>query len=235
MTAHIRTSFSFALGLVTAVFVVSPPRHLAADPAEGDDAALALVARFTIGNRLGGNWGAVTAIAGDVGRRVVFAAEEGGLIRIWREGLDRTVGSLQAHHTNVERMAVSPNARLLISGDDRGRVVWWDIEGRTVLRDEQVYGGHVFGVSFSSDGVLVVTAGEDGQFGRVHVFRVADRTRVCSVEHKEMVGAVGFLPGEHRVVAGSWDGELSVITVVSFRAECNARGTSTGNRTRSVS
>jgi WD40 repeat protein/uncharacterized caspase-like protein len=152
--------------------------------------------------------GTVTALAvlPEDGR--IVAGTQGGTIKIHSVNgqLER---SIDAHDFGVLSLSVSPDGRIVSSGEDRIIKIWQASTGELVRTLEgHTTPGHVVSVAFSPDGKLLVSGGED------ETVRIWD-SRSGSMNHTFKVGgsdgdqlAVAFAHDGSLVAAGSKDGRV---------------------------
>ena len=122
--------------------------------------------------------GSVSALAFDAAGKWLFAASRGGRIEVF----DASAGKRVAHQDSpeegaIERMAVSPDGRFIVTGHGNGAVLLWSWAQDTQPWLRQVllrHAGPVRGLAFAADGRTLVTVGQDG---RLFVTLPVDRGR----------------------------------------------------------
>lgn len=122
--------------------------------------------------------GTVAGLAFDASGRWLFAASRGGRIEVFdaRNG-ERVATQDVPGQGALERMAVSPDGRFIVTGHGNGAVMRWSWAkdpqpwpGQVLLR----HAGAVRGLAFAADGRTLVSAGQDG---RLFVTLPVDRGR----------------------------------------------------------
>jgi WD40 repeat protein len=150
--------------------------------------------------------------SGDIGPRAVQA------IRFW--DLDRPklrLGDLTCR-SQVNALAYSPDGKWLLSGENDGTLLLWDLKVKVVEAEQgKTHGGlGVFAVAFLPDGKHVLTAGGDGAV----VLRTrADLVPVRTLaEHTKAVRGLALLPGGKEAVTGGLDAKLCVWDLAAGKA-----------------
>jgi WD40 repeat protein len=124
----------------------------------------------------------------------------------WR----RTAYAKQSPGASFVSVSLSPDGRLLATGDDEGNVRLWDA---ATFADAGVVGHHtarVKAVAFSPDGTRIVSAGDDQA---IILWDVAAHREVARVgTHAAPVLAVAFSPDGRRIVSGEHDSSVRLYT-----------------------
>ncbi|MFG3054030.1 helix-turn-helix domain-containing protein [Kitasatospora sp. NPDC048239] len=90
-------------------------------------------------------------------------------------------GRIGGFEWGVNALALSPDGRLVATGDSQGQVALWDAHTRTLVAELQDHVGKpVQDVRFSPDGSLLAAAITLDQTRRVRLWRVADRQALPS-------------------------------------------------------
>ncbi|MBN1612167.1 MAG: serine/threonine protein kinase [Polyangiaceae bacterium] len=147
-----------------------------------------------------GPWTAVgTAPSGEL----VAAGRTDGAVSLYR-GTAR-VASWTGNGTAVTRIAVSPDAERIVTGDGRGRLLVRHSSDGSIARDV-LLGGAVTSLAFSPDGKRVCVG---GRTGRVAVFDASRRAEPVDLPgHTGTVHGVAFSPNAELVVSGAADRSL---------------------------
>jgi WD40 repeat protein len=120
----------------------------------------------------------------------------------------RYAGTLSGHHSVVDKVAFSPDGRILATVSDDKTVVLWDVARRTPL-DRPMVGHHdkVASVAFSHDGQTLATGSTDKT---VVLWDVARRTPLGRplVGHTDTVWSVAFSPDDRTLASSDRDGKV---------------------------
>jgi WD40 repeat protein len=140
--------------------------------------------------------------SGGVGPNAVHA------IRFWDpDDLEPGPGDLTCR-SQVNVLAYSPDGRWLLSGENDGTLLLWDLRARVVEAEQpRAHGGlGVFAAAFLPDGKHVLTAGGDGAVvERTTADLEATRTLAG---HAGPVRAVAVLPGGEQAVSAGQDATI---------------------------
>jgi WD40 repeat protein len=85
-----------------------------------------------------------------------------GKVKLWSVATGEEPCTLAGHDRFVNRVAFSPNSRLLASAGDDRLVRIWDVTDGHQVRAIEAHRGPVFDVTFSADGATLASTGGDG-------------------------------------------------------------------------
>lgn len=112
-----------------------------------------------------------------------------------------------ARKAPVVALALSPDGRLALSGDQSGTVTLWDARGGRALRTLGSHRRSAESVAFSPDGTLALSGGEDSAVLLWDLEGSSEPRRLLG--HSDMVQAVAFA-ADGSALSGSDDGTVRV-------------------------
>ncbi|MGQ0773883.1 MAG: NB-ARC domain-containing protein [Pseudonocardiales bacterium] len=145
-------------------------------------------------------WVFATAISPD--REIIASAGEDRVIRLWRTDAGGPVGVLSGHTRRVRSLAFSANGRL-VSGAEDGRILVWDIERLSLLREMDTPGCPLWSVAVGCADTVVAAGGED-EF--VRLFDLSTGQLLAEqAAHRDWVRCVAFASDAPLLVSASGD------------------------------
>ena len=138
------------------------------------------------------------------GQRIVTCSEA-GLLRVWnsRNGL-QIRKNWQDGQSPVNRIALSPDGKMVGAGSDDGAVRLWDIETGKVIAEWTGHSKRVWPICWSRDGQRVVSGSEDGT---ARVWNVKDGETILgpiNTGHRS-VFAVIYSPNEAMIATSGYE------------------------------
>ena len=115
--------------------------------------------------------------------------------------------------SSVYGVAFSPDGKSVVSGDDNGEVVLWDVA--TGARRTWNDGSTVKGVAFSPDGKTVATGDVSGQ---VSLWDVAAGTKITTWDDGTVVQSVAFSPDGGTLATADTNGQVALNSSIIWRA-----------------
>jgi WD40 repeat protein len=145
------------------------------------------------------------------GEHLVSVADS-GLFSVWRLGSKPAVVRKAVLFQPITKLLLLNDQATILFGTERGKLVWWNWQmGETIRIVDAHQDGWVDAVELSSDGELLVTAGDR----TAKVWRVSDGKPVaCFQGHADRVKAACFIGNDH-VASGSRDGTIRVWRISS--------------------
>ncbi|MHB2019952.1 MAG: WD40 repeat domain-containing serine/threonine protein kinase [Candidatus Xenobia bacterium] len=150
-----------ALRTRTAVRSISLSESWIAACGEDDTLMLADVASGRIAATLSGpmHWQECVAMTPD--GWIVLAGGVDGVMQVW-DMRQRTCLYQLAVHAPVHAAAILADGTCAISGDEMGRIVFWDLSTGGVMHGVEAHEGAVRGLAIAGDGSVLVSCGDDG-------------------------------------------------------------------------
>ena len=141
---------------------------------------------------------------------------------------------LYGHSSTIRAIAISPNERLMASGDDHGNIKIWNWQERQEI-DELNVSLPVRTLAFSPDSKTLVSGGDDCY---IKLWNSDTRTEITTLEkHSQPINTVVFSPDGQMIASGSddctiklWDNQRQIeivelkghtkgVTSVSFSSD----------------
>jgi WD40 repeat protein len=145
--------------------------------------------------------GAQALTAGDDGEIVLRRLADGSVTHVFDA----------REHGHVAALALSRDGRRAASAHRSGKVIIWDVEGRTQLHLLDT-GSRPTAVAFSANGARLVGANYDGD---LRIWETASGALARTFGGKEVIYAAAFLPDGAQVVTGGQDEPLRLWDVAS--------------------
>jgi WD40 repeat protein len=101
----------------------------------------------------------VTAAALSPDKETVAAGTSEHTIHLYHRTRGYLLRVLKGHSNRVHRLAFSPSGRLLLSADEDGTMIVWNVKSGSMLSSLSDHGGPVGGLVFQQDGALAVWTG----------------------------------------------------------------------------
>jgi WD40 repeat protein len=111
----------------------------------------------------------------------------------------------EKHEDAVRCVAVSPDSRLALSGDEDGGLLLWDIAGRRALRWLEGHRRAVLSIAFAAHGLYAVSGGQDGT---LRIWEVATGRQLARFEDRAEVTRAVFSPDGALILSGNGRGEV---------------------------
>ncbi len=152
------------------------------------------------------------------GNALATASSTGdGTVRLWDVATSRETAVLRGHRGGVNRVAFSPDGRLMASVGTDGTIRLWDVSTSREVARLSGHTGWVMTVAFSPDGRLIASGGDDGT---VRLWDVASGNETAVLRGPyQRVMCVVFAPDGKTLASDSriWD-------LASGREVSNLRG-----------
>lgn len=164
---------------------------------------------------------ATRSLALDEGRERLLVGLASGIIEVVNDSTGKKERSIEAHASAVSELCLHPGTGIFASGSDEGEIALWDKDGR-LLRRWPAHESNISDLTFSRDGMLLVSASHDRSVGR---FLVDSRTQLPPIrQSRERIQAVSISPdGETIAIAGA-DHDITLCDAVTGELQAILRG-----------
>lgn len=125
-------------------------------------------------------------------------------IRIWDVAKDSCITVLMQHNTHVHSVSYSKNGKKLISGDESGKILFWDVQ-RGTYDTIQESGSSVYSVIFNHTGKMCLSGHADGLIVFWDLSIKPYKKYRTFKGHKSLVTSVNYSPNEKYIVSTSMD------------------------------
>lgn len=159
---------------------------------------------FQTKKTLGRVMDATTSMAMNAKTKDIYVGISDG-VQIWEDTLARKVHLAEAFAINA--MALSPNQDMLAIGREKGDVILWDLNTKSVHRIISGHQSAITDVDFNADGTQLLTASRDRT---VRVWDVYNPRKFPLIldDHQDWVMTACFDPHSPRIITGSRDNYL---------------------------
>jgi WD40 repeat protein len=140
-----------------------------------------------------------------------------GVILLHRFDDGRAVGELRGHRSQITALAAVPRSSTLISADDAGRVLFWNLPARSGHSPAGWPGSTGVGaLAVSADGALVAAGDDDGVLSIIDINARIFRRRFPIAEHE--IETVAWIDTQ-AVVVGTTTGQVLVVNAETGEIE----------------
>ena len=142
--------------------------------------------------------------------RALAAAED--TIHILDLEAQKRLGMVRKHRAAIACMAISPDSRQVLSGDESGGLLLWDLDRGHALRWLEGHEEEVSSVAFAPNGRYAVSGGADGstRLWELASGKQFDLLKAC---WSESVNCVSFSPAGKLILAIGAEGKTRVWSV----------------------
>jgi WD40 repeat protein len=150
--------------------------------------------------------GSLLSVIGAVNLKnnMAVTASHDGIIKVWSLR-GKLQNSIDAGGEDVQRVAISPDGRIIASGSKNGTVNLWDINGQP-LRTMKGHSKEISFLVFSPDGKLLASASEDGTAKLWDINGAELKTMGLGSKPRRMA----FSPGGSILAVGLWDSSIKL-------------------------
>jgi WD40 repeat protein len=152
-------------------------------------------------------------------------------IRLWDVSSGKEKAALTKDDSGPKGVAVSPNGKLLASGNWDTTVRLWDIASGAEIATLRGHTGPVLRVAFSPDGSLLASGARDKKWEKAEVklWDMRTRTELASLPGvADPVGSLAFSPDGKTVAVGDVSGSVFLWDVASKQVGKRLKGHTTG-------
>lgn len=143
----------------------------------------------------------------DLSGNYLLAGAQGSIFNRW-DLVSAANTQLSGHKSWVRRFDLHRSSSLMITGAYEGKIAWWDVASDQPKPQHLItaHKGFVRGVSFSPDGSLVATAGNDRL---IKIWSVQNAKLVQTLAgHEHQIYNVKFHPSGHHLLSGDLRGNI---------------------------
>ncbi len=155
------------------------------------------------------------------------ASLENSTLRIINASDRMTIRTLVGHPQPAMAVAWSPNGKLIASGDESGRVFFWDASSGKKIREMRTHTKGVHTLCFNAAGTILLSTGKDDTL-RFYFTSTGKEQKVVYGKGANLYGA-RFMAGSNKVILGTLDGGgtwllSSFIRTKTLNASMNDKG-----------
>lgn len=136
-----------------------------------------------------------------------YTVKESPIDDIMKEWKQQTYFGYELGSFAIKCLDISPNGDLLAIGRERGDVIIWNIQKKSLSRLISGHQSTVTDLQFSPDGKLLLTTSRD-QTGRIWDLKDSRKLPIILDDHNDWVYAGSFSPDGNQVLTGSGDGYI---------------------------
>ena len=146
--------------------------------------------------------------------REIRSVINGHWLRLLTPTLEPAGGQLgcmmSGHGARIRRLAVTPDGRQIISGDDWGCLKVWDLASGSQMRAVLAHDVSIYALAVTPDGRQVISGDLSGCF---KVWDLDTGTELRTVAaHVDPILALAVTPDGHQVISGSGDHTIKLRT-----------------------
>jgi len=140
-------------------------------------------------------------------------------LRSWNTDTGKQQSSIEVTDKQVRTLAVTPDGRSAVVGDNDGRVTIWDLASGELKSALTRHTKEVSGVAVSPDGKWIASAGFDG---KLLIHSAADGKLTRTLKGSEApLQCLAFRPDSRHIAAGSQDSEVFIWNVADGKPQAS--------------
>lgn len=147
---------------------------------------------------------------------LLASSSEYGTVWIWDLATEKLIKTITSHEDVTDiivgipqvtiRLALSPDGRLLASGNMAGGLILSDVHNDALTQSFESHSGGVVNLAFSPDGKLLASGSLDTS---INIYDVENRTKITTLRgHTSQVISLTFSEDSKTLVSGSADGTV---------------------------
>jgi WD40 repeat protein len=121
---------------------------------------------------------------------------------------ERIKGDMPAHVKALGDLALTPDKKTLITGDEEGEIKTWNFANRETLHTISAHKGGLMGIVMSPDGQRFATMSRDGQ---VRLWELASGKQLREWDLRVPGRAFAFVPGTKNLLVANADASVYVL------------------------
>jgi WD40 repeat protein len=151
----------------------------------------------------------VTCLAFSADGAMAATGDTSGNVRVFNVATgERIRGDLPAHVKAMGDVALTPDKKALITGDEDGEVKVWDFAGRETLHTITAHRNGLMGIAVSPDGSRFATMGRDGS---VKLWDVKEGKELRTWDLRVPGRSFAFVPGGKHLLVANADASAYVL------------------------
>ncbi|TAE59102.1 MAG: serine/threonine protein kinase [Nostocales cyanobacterium] len=169
------------------------------------DSKKQVVLRKTI-SEINKNQSLVSVIITPDGKNIAAGMNE--VIKFWDTAIGKEIITLTGHEGKVNKLVITPNGKILVSGSDDKTIKVWNLDTGKVIHTLIGHGDAVHDLAISQDGKTLISASDDKTL-KVWNLETGELIRNL-IGHSEWVRAVAISPDGKTIASGSFDKTIKI-------------------------
>lgn len=147
----------------------------------------------------------ITSMAVNKSNKDLLLGSADGIVQVWEDTLAHHLYFEEAFAVNT--MAISPDYKTLALGREKGDVVLWNLETKSLIRTIAGHQSAITDVDFDYQSKQLLSSSRDGT---VRVWSIHDSKKLPLVldDHEDWVMSACFSPDGKRIISGSKDNSI---------------------------
>jgi len=131
-------------------------------------------------------------------------------VRLWDSYSGKLITILGKHSKGVSNVIFSPNGKKAVSGGYSGKLKFWDIANRTLIKEllpTQTFSPFITALTFSSDGETFIS----GDFGgTIRIWNGRTGKLIKIIQSKSMVSDIAYFPNKNYIASVHREGKIRI-------------------------